>query len=332
LAMSKGTQFIKPTVCTALVLLLFLVPLFVKGAYHLHILIMAGISIILASSLRTIATTGQMSLGHAGFMAIGAYTSALLVMKLGLSSWAALPLGGIAAGLLALLVGYPFVRVKRVYFAMLTLFMGEVIRLVIVEWRDLTKGSSGLLNIPPPNSLSFFGLFNIAFDSKVPYYYFVLVLMLISLLFLYRIESSRVGRTLLAIQQGDFVAESVGIDVTGLKVFAWCVGCFFAGIAGSFYAHYVLNLTPSSFGVLQAIYVVVYMVVGGRRRFPGAILGAFILTLIPEVFRALKEYQPFVFVGILFIIIFFLPDGLVSLPEAVRSRIRRLRRASVGNA
>jgi branched-chain amino acid transport system permease protein len=273
-----------------------------------------------------------MSLGHAGFMAIGAYTSALLVMKLGLSSWAALPLGGIAAALLALLVGYPFVRVKRVYFAMLTLFTGEVIRLVILAWRDMTGGSSGLLSIPPPDSLSFFGLFNITFDSKVPYYYFVLVLVLISLLFLYRIESSRVGRTLVAIQQGDFVAESVGIDVTGLKVFAWCVGCFFAGIAGSFYAHYVLNLTPNSFSVLQAIYIVVYMIMGGRRRFSGPILGAFILTLLPEFLRPLKEYQPFVFVGILFLIIFLLPDGLVSLPEAVKSRIRRLRRTSLGNA
>jgi branched-chain amino acid transport system permease protein len=330
--MSKGAQLIKPASYTALILLLFLIPIFVKGGYYLHILIMVGINIILASSLRTIATTGQFSLAHAGFMAIGAYTSALLVMKLGLSSWAALPLGGIAAALLALLVGYPFVRVKRVYFAMLTLFMGEVIRLVIVEWRDLTHGSSGILNIPPPNSLSFFGLFNIAFDSKVPYYYFILVLVLISLLFLYRIESSRVGRTLLAIQQGDFVAESVGINITGFKVFAWCVGCFFAGIAGSFYAHYVLVLTPASFGILQAIYVVVYMIVGGRRRFAGAILGAFILTLVPEVFRALKEYQPFVFVGILFIIIFFLPGGLVDLPELVRTRIRRLRGASVGHA
>ena len=153
--MSKGAQLVKPASYTALILLLFLIPLFVKGAYSLHVLIMVGISIILTSSLRTIATTGQISLAHAGFMAIGAYTSALLVMKLGLSFWAAFPLGGIAAALIALLVGYPFVRVKRVYFAMLTLFMGEVIRLIIMEWRDLTGGSSGLLNIPPPNSIVF---------------------------------------------------------------------------------------------------------------------------------------------------------------------------------
>lgn len=330
--MSKGVQLVKPACYAALILLFFLIPLFVKGAYYLHILIIAGLNIILASSLRTIATTGQFSLAHTGFMAIGAYTSALLVMKLGLSSWAALPLGGIAAALLALLIGYPFVRVKRAYFAMLTLFTGVVIQLTIVEWRDLTGGSSGLLNIPPPNSLSFFGVFNIAFDSKVPYYYFVLFLVLISLLFLYKIDSSRVGRTLLAIQQGDFVAESVGIPVNNFKVFAWCVGCFFAGIVGSFYAHFFKILAPDSFGIMQAIYVVVYMVVGGRKWFPGPILGAFVLTLIPELFRVLKEYQPFVFAGILLIIIFLLPGGLVTLPEQVRSGIRKLREANLGKA
>jgi branched-chain amino acid transport system permease protein len=320
--MSKGAQLVKPASYAALVVLLFLVPLFIKGAYFLHILIMAGIAVILTSSLRTIATTGQISLAHAGFMAVGAYTSALLVMKLNFSYWVALPLGGISAALLALLIGYPFVRVKRVYFAMLTLFMGAIIRLTIMEWRDLTHGTSGLLNIPLPNSIVIPGLLNIAFDSKVTYYYLILTLVLISLLFLYRIDSSRVGRILLAIQQGDYVAESVGIHVTNFKVLALCVGCFFAGITGSFYAHYIKVLTPDSFGLLQAIYIVVYMVVGGRRRFYGAIVGAFILSLLPEFFRVLKEYQPFVFVGILLVIIFLLPEGLVSLPEAVKSRIK----------
>jgi branched-chain amino acid transport system permease protein len=293
---------------------------------------MAGINIILAISLRTIATTGQISLAHAGFMAIGAYTSALLTMKLNLSFWMALPLGGIASVLIALMVGYPFVRVKRVYFAMLTLFLGAVIRLIIMEWRNLTRGSSGLLNIPPPNSLSFFGLFNIVFDSKVPYYYLILILVLISLLFLHRIDSSRVGRTLLAIQQDDSVAESVGINVTNFRVFAWCVGCFFAGITGAFYAHFIKTLTPDSFGVLQAIYFVVYMVVGGRRRFYGAIVGAFVLTLLPEFFRILKEYQPFVFVGILLIITFFLPGGLVDLAKLGASLFRWLKTPSVSHA
>jgi len=330
--MSKGSQLVKPAGYTALVVFLVLVPLFIKGGYFLHILIMAGIAVILTSSLRTIATTGQISLAHSGFMAIGAYTSALLVRKLGLSFWASFPIGGIVAALVALLVGYPFVRVKRVYFAMLTLFMGAIIRLIIMEWRGLTRGTSGLLNIPPPDSIIIPGLVNIAFDSKVSYYYLILALALISLLFLYRIDSSRVGRIFLAIEQGDYVAESVGISVTNFKVLALCVGCFFAGIAGSFYAHYIKVLTPDSFGVLQAIYIIVYMVVGGRKKFYGAILGALTLTLLPEFFRVLKEYQPFVFVGILLVTIFLLPDGLVGLPDAVKPCIQRLRKVKISNA
>jgi branched-chain amino acid transport system permease protein len=330
--MINGRKLLKPLIYLAVLVFLFAIPLFVQGNYLLHIFIMCGISVLLASSFRLISTTGQMSLGHAGFMAIGSYTTALLVMKSGFPFWEALPLGGVAAALIALLVGYPFVRVRKVYFAMLTLFLGQVIRLTIAEWRGMTGGTSGLLGIPSPNSIDFFGLYNMVFNTKVIYYYLILVIVLISLLILYRISSSRVGRTLMAIQQGDYVAASIGIGVNNYKVFAWCVGCFFAGIAGGFYAHYIKVLTPDSFGVIQAIYVMVYAVVGGRSKFLGAVIGAILLTALPEFLRPLKEYQPLVFVGILFIIIFLLPGGLVDLPKLVTSRIRELRRSKVDYA
>ena len=151
--MNRGTQVIKPAGYAVVILFLFWVPVLIKDVYVLHVLIMAGISIILASSLRSIASTGQFSLAHAGFMAVGAYTSALLTMKLNVSFWVALPLGGVTAGVLALVVGYPFVRVKRVYFAMLTLFLGQIIRVILTEWRGLTGGNAGLLNIPRPDSI-----------------------------------------------------------------------------------------------------------------------------------------------------------------------------------
>jgi branched-chain amino acid transport system permease protein len=327
--MNKTNKLIKPLLYLVIITFLFCVPLFVHGNYLLHIFIMCGISIILASSFRLISLTGQMSLGHAGFMAVGSYVSALLVMKSGLTFWESLPIGGIAAALLALVVGYPFVRVKKVYFAMLTLFLGQVIRLTIMEWRGMTGGTSGLLGIPSPNAIDFFGLFNIVFNTKVAYYYLILVIMLISLLILYRITSSKVGRSLQAIQQGDFVAASVGISVIDYKVLALCIGCFFGGIAGSFYAHYIKVLTPDSFGVMQAIYIMVYVVVGGRNRFLGAAIGAFILTALPEFLRPLKEYQPLVFVAIMFAIIFLLPGGLVDLPKLIASRINKPGRSKV---
>ena len=330
--MNRGTQVIKPAGYAVVILFLFWVPVLIKDVYVLHVLIMAGISIILASSLRSIASTGQFSLAHAGFMAVGAYTSALLTMKLNVSFWVALPLGGVTAGVLALVVGYPFVRVKRVYFAMLTLFLGQIIRVILTEWRGLTGGNAGLLNIPRPDSIHVFDLLTIGFESKISYYYLMLVLMLICLLTMYRIDASRAGRTMLTIQQADFIAESIGINVSRYKVISWTIGCFFAGIAGGFYAHYLRVLNPDSFGVLQGIYVVVYMIVGGRRRFYGAILGAFLLTIIPEVFRPLKEYQPFVFVGILFLIIFLLPGGLVDFPRHVKFLLQRWKGVIIGHA
>jgi branched-chain amino acid transport system permease protein len=328
----KGVKSVKSASYIALILLLFLIPLFVKDAYYIHILIMVGINVILASSLRTISTTGQFSLAHAGFMAIGAYTSALLVMRLGLSFWVALPLAGIAAALLALIVGYPFVRVRRVYFAMLTLFAGEVIRLVIVQWKGLTGGSTGLTGVPPPNPVVIPGLLNITFTAKVPYYYLILILVLITLLFFYRIERTRIGAIFMAIQQGDSIAESVGINTAGYKVLALCIGCFFAGIAGSFYAHYILVVSPTSFTVLQTIYMLVYITVGGRRGFFGAALGAVVLTILPEAFRVLQEYQPMIFAVILVVIIFYLPEGLISLPRAVRSKMAKPSKGSLTNA
>lgn len=295
------------------ILFLLALPLFVRGQYSLHILIVAAMNIILATSLRLIATSGQLSLAHGGMMTVGAYTSALLVMKLGISSWAALVLAGLAAAGVALLVGFPFVRIKGIYFAMVTVFLAEMIMLSAEHWRSLTGGSSGIVTIPPPDPITIPGLLIIDFDSKVEFYYFILALMLIALLLLYAIERSRIGFTLISIQQTELLAESVGVNASRFKVLAFCIGCFFAGIVGSFYSQYINVVTPRSFGFFFAIYIVVYMIVGGAKKFSGPIYGAFILTILPEFIRALKEFQPFIFAGVLMAVIFFLPDGLVDL-------------------
>ena len=309
-----------------LIILLFVLPIFIRNEYYLHVLILCAINIILASSLRAITTTGQISLGHAGFMSIGAYTSTILAMKLGLSTYAALLLGGIAAMVVAAVIAYPVTRVKTVYFAMLTLFLGEVIRLVLTEWRTMTGGTSGILNISHLDTISILGLFSIDFATKLPNFYFVLVLMLITLLFLYSVDRSYIGMTFKAVAQDDSLASSTGINVARFKAVIFCTGCFFAGLAGSFYAHYMSVLTPDSFGLFTSIYVLIYVIVGGPRRFAGAIIGALILTLVPEIFRVLKEYQPFVFVAVLYLVVFLLPGGLVDLPEQIKLRIRRIYR------
>jgi len=299
---------------------LFLLPLATGGTgYYIHVLILCAINIILASSLRAITTTGQISLGHAGFMSIGAYMSAIAATKLGISPFIGLLLGGLAAAAVAGIIAFPVSRVKTIYLAMLTLFLGEVIRLVLNEARGLTGGTSGIINIPPFNAI-FILKFTIDFSSRLPNYYLVLIIMVISLLFLYTVDRSYTGMTFKAIQQDDSLAASTGINVAKYKAIILCIGCFFAGVAGSFHAHYRAVLTPDSFGIFPSIYIIVYVIVGGPKKFPGAIIGAFLLTLIPELFRVLQEYQPLIFVFILYIVVFLLPGGLVNLPELIKTK------------
>lgn len=309
------------TICmVAFIVLLCLLPLFLKSIYWTHILILTAFNVLLAVSLRTISRTGQISLGTAGFMLLGGYASALLVMKVGLSFWIAMPLGGLLAAAVALAIGYPFLKVKGIYFAILTLLLAEVCRLFAGYWEELSGGMTGLKNIPAPNPITIPGIATITFDNKIAYYYLVLVIVVLSLFILYRMEHARLGLTWAAIKEADTLAASVGINIMGHKVFNFSVGCFFTGIVGALFAHYTHLLSPSGaaggkFGVMTSIFILIYMVVGGEASFAGPIVGATLLTMIPEIARPLKEYQPLLLGGLLILIVFFMPKGLISLRD-----------------
>jgi branched-chain amino acid transport system permease protein len=298
-----------------IIVVMFLLPSFFKGPYVTHVLILTILNILLTTSLRLINLTGLMSLAHGGMMTLGAYTTTLLVIKLGLSSWLALLMGGLMSSFVAFLVGIPFSRLKGIYFAMVTIFLSEMVALSAEQWRGLTGGSSGLYNIPRPDPIIIPGVLNLTFSSKVSFYYLICVILLLSLLILYAIEHSRIGMTLNGIQQSDSLAESVGINCTGYKVLAFSIACFFPGMAGGFYAQYISTINPTTFGFLFTIYVIIYLVVGGMKSFVGPIIGAFIFTILPEILRPLKEFQPYFFAGSLMLIIFFMPEGLVGLPK-----------------
>jgi len=315
------------------VIILFLLPIFLTSSeYYLHVFILCGINVILAISLRAITTTGQISLGHAGFMSIGAYTSAILAMKAGVPVYGALILGALAAMAVAAIIAFPITRVRTVYLAMLTMFFGTLISLIFTEWRGLTGGTSGLMGIPQLGTISIPGLINIEFATKLPYSYFILVLALIVILFLYAIDRSYLGMTFKSIAQDEFLAASIGTNIANHKAIIFCIGCFFAGLAGSFYAHYNSVLTPDTFGLFPSLYIMVYVIVGGGKRFAGAIIGAIVLTILPEAFRVVKEYQPFVFVAVLFIVIFALRGGLVTLPDVIKAQIKKIHRRKAENA
>lgn len=299
-----------------LILMAALVPLFVQSVYYLHILILIFIYIIATSSLRTIANSGQISLGHAGFMGIGAYTSAVLAKQLGWTPWITMPLGGFATMAIAILVGYPFSRLRTIYFSMVSLFFGIGMIAVNTIFSRFTGGYFGLIGIWP-----LFG------RSKVPYYYFFLGLTLFCLLILHRLESCRIGMSLRAIDQSHEVAASVGINEAGYRVLALSVGCFVVGLAGAGYAHYNLVLSQSSFDLLASVNLLAYMMVGGVGSFAGPIIGATVLVFIPELFRGLKAFTPYVFAGVLLLVIFVMPRGFIGLSGQLTSWLKRRREA-----
>jgi branched-chain amino acid transport system permease protein len=257
-------------------------------------------------------------------MGIGAYSAAMLAKWLGWSPWLTIPLGGLISMGIGMLIGYPFARLRTLYYAMGSLFFGMGIIYVIWAGGSWTGGYSGLAGIPPLLPIG---------TSKVPYYYFFLGLAVVSLLALYRFEFSRIGINLKAIAQSYPVAASVGINEAWYRVLAVGVGCFFAGLAGAGYAHYTLILSGVTFSFMATLWLVMYVLIGGINSFIGPIIGTFILVLIPEFARDLKIYVPFISAVILLIVVFLMPKGLVSLPGIIRSAFTERRKGkSVSHA
>jgi branched-chain amino acid transport system permease protein len=295
------------------IILLFLAPLFLE-TYYIHLAALVFVYIILTSSLRTIYISGQMSLGHAASMGIGAYTSAILAIHLGWTPWCTIPMGGLAAMVSGILIGFPFSRLRAIYFSMASLFFGIMITSLVGLAPELTGHYSGLYGIP-----RLFGF------PKVPYYYFFLVLTLLTLLILYRIEHSRIGMTFKSVAQSYLAASSRGINEGGIRILALGIGGFFAGIAGAGYAHYAGFIAPATFGVMPSIFLVVYLLAGGKGSFAGPIVGAIILYLTPYLMGGFQGYAPFFQAGVLIAVIFLIPEGMISLPGHTKSWIGKLR-------
>jgi branched-chain amino acid transport system permease protein len=310
-----------------LICLLFALPVLWKNLYWTHVLILTMITVLMAASLRALARTGQISMGSAGFMLVGAYSSALLVLKAGISVWVAMPLGGLFSAVLALIVGYPFLRAKGIYFAILTVMLSEVCRLIAWYWSSMTGGYTGLNDIPAPNPINIFGITTLNFNTKIAYYYLVLVIVIIGLVILYRMERSWLGLIWASIKEADNLAQSVGINIMGHKMLIFSISSFFMGLAGAMYAHYLGTLTPlgtpgSPFSFTASIYLILYMMVGGEASFAGPIIGTYLLKIVPETARQAQEYMPLIFGGLLIFVVFVAPEGIMGL-RAPLSRLWR---------
>jgi branched-chain amino acid transport system permease protein len=271
---------------------------------------MVCINVMMAVSMWLLSMTGLISFGQAGFMFIGAMTSTLLVKNLGWPFWLCIPLAGIVPALICVPIGRLCIRVKGVYFFIVTLAFGFVVNGVFAYFRNPFGGWYGILHIPPPEPHRLFTPLN-----KVWFYYLAIVLTLITCWVVYRVSCSRIGMTFWSIEKSDLLAESVGINVVKYKLLAFVISAFFAGIAGTFYAHYFSYISPLVFSFNMSFYTLIYIIVGGSLRFSGPIVGAAALTLIPEFFRATGVYQMLIFGVILVLSMLFMPQGIMGLLE-----------------
>jgi len=293
-------------VLVVLALLALLIPP-LGGDYYVHLFALVFTNVILAASLRPSLTCGQLNIGHSAFMSIGAYASALLAKNLAVPFEISMLCGAVLAAAVGLAIGYPSLRLRGVYFAMVTVAFVEVIRLIAQLWVPLTRGMSGLSGIPKPN------LLGVTLATKASQYYLALALMLLTLLILWKLESSRLGLIWKSIGMADNLAQSLGVNIANHKLLAFMLGCFFAGVAGAFYAHFIRFLFPPEFGFLMATNILVYNYVGGRGHFAGPIVGAVFLSLLSEPFRG-NAYETIFFSIAMLLTILFLPGGLITLP------------------
>ena len=305
--------------------ILLLMPVLFRNLYHLGLITFMLINALLAVSCWFIMTTGQVTLGHAGFAAIGGYLSAALIAKYELGSWVSLLIAMMTAGTVALLVGYVTLRIKGIYFIVATLALGEVIRVIFGAWDDPFGGLVGIMNLPPPDAISIPGLPPIQFVSRVSLYYLTLLLALTGIVVMHRLNKSPIGFVFQGIRQADDLAENVGIHVMGYKLLGFVIGCVFAGMAGVLYTYNVGSIQPSSFTLVQSAYYLVYVAVGGSASVFGPILGAFVLNVLSEFLRPIKEFEPIVFALILIGAVLLLKGGLIGLPLMLRRRVHDMK-------
>jgi len=265
--------------------------------YTLQILVNIGIGIILAQGLNIITgMTGQLSLGHAAFMSIGAFTGALLTIKTGVPFYLTILLSGMATAGVAALVGLPILRLSGDYLAICTLGFAEIVKVIFLNL-DITNRALGL-TVPSP-------------ETFLPMPILVLITVVLSVIAASFIDNSRFGRALKAIRDDEIAAESTGINIVRFKIQAFAVSAFMAGVGGCLYAHFIGYINPSDFGFLKSIDMLSMVVLGGLGSIPGAVLGATLLSVAPEFLRFMSQYRMMVYGALLVFLMVFRPNGLL---------------------
>ena len=283
---------------------------FFLSTYQINIMITALMYVVLGLGLNiVVGVAGLLDLGYVAFYAVGAYSYALLNLHFGIGFWTALPLGGLLAACFGILLGFPVLRLRGDYLAIVTLGFGEIIRLVLENWTDFSHGPSGISGIPRP------GLFGMALslDQSINYLYYLMIALVIFTVFMVnRLQNSRIGRAWFALREDEIACQAMGIDKTRTKLTAFSLGAFWAGMVGVIFAAKTTFVNPSSFTFLESAIILCIVVLGGMGSIIGVIIAALVLILLPEYLRAFADYRMLVFGAVMVLMMIFRPQGLIA--------------------
>ncbi len=305
------------------VLALFVIAFpFLFSSYQTNVMTTALIYVMLGLGLNiVVGLAGLLDLGYVAFYAVGAYSYALLNHHFGLGFWAALPLGAFLGALFGILLGFPVLRLRGDYLAIVTLGFGEIIRLILENWNDFSFGPSGISNIPRPG---FFGITLSLAEATAYLYYLMIALCLFTIFVVNRLRDSRIGRAWIALREDEVACEAMGIDKTKTKLTAFALGATWAGMVGVIFAAKTTFINPASFTFMESAMILSIVVLGGMGSIVGVILGAFLLILTPEYLRAFSNYRMLLFGTTMVLMMVFRPQGIVAnIRRVYRFRTKR---------
>ena len=311
-----------------LLVILGLIPILVDNQYYLGIITSILIDILLAVSLWFIITTGQVTLGHAAFASIGAYISAALVSVYGQSSLIGLLAAIAIAAIVATIIGYITLRITGIYFLVVTLAFGEIVRIFFGMVEHPFGGLNGLMNLPAPDPIPLPGLGAIDFVSKRSLYYPIMIFTFLSAVIIHRLYRSQIGTVHRGISQADNLAEHAGINIMAYKLKAFVLGSMFSGLAGVLYTYVNKSILVSSFTLEQSTIYLLYVVVGGEANIAGPIIGAIILNIVSVILRPIQAFEPIIYGLLLIAAVVFFRGGILSLVQNARYHVLSLIRDS----
>jgi len=283
---------------------------FAFSHYQVNVMTTALIYVMLGLGLNLeVGLAGLLDLGYVAFYAVGAYSYALLNYHFGLGFWALLPVGALLAAFFGILVGFPVLRLRGDYLAIVTLAFAEIIRLVLENWNSFSFGPSGISNIPRPG---FFGITLTPEQSAIYMYFLLVALCALTIFVTHRLQHSRIGRAWVALREDELACEAMGIDKTRAKLAAFALGATWAGMAGVLFAAKTTFINPASFTFMESAMILSIVVLGGMGSIPGIIIAALAIILIPEYLRFLGDYRMLLFGAALILMMIFRPGGLLA--------------------